>query len=76
MTNYKAFMIEKEKRKYVSPVAEHFVVEEEGQLLEGSFKEHEGGEEDFGEARPSVGGATFDNPESTHTSKSASFWEE
>ena len=69
-------MIKKGKRKYFCPLAEIFIVEEEEQLLEGSFKEREGGEEDFGEARPIVGGATFDNPESTHTSKSASFWEE
>ena len=48
MTNYKAFMIEieKKKRKYVSPVAESFAVEEDGRLLENSFKQEEGSEED------------------------------
>jgi hypothetical protein len=77
MTNYKAFMIEieKKKRKYVSPVAESFAVEEDGRLLENSFKQEEGSEEDWGEARPIVGDVTFDD-ENTHTSKAASFWEE
>ena len=66
-------MIEKGKRKYVSPIAETFVVEEEEQLLEGSIPIDEGGEGDYGEARPIVGGITFDDAEAP---KSASFWDE
>jgi hypothetical protein len=73
-------MIKKGKRKYFCPLAEIFIVEEEEQLLEGSFSIGDGGEEDFGEARPIVGGATFDDSSAgegtSHTSKSASFWEE
>ena len=72
-SNYKAFMIEIEKRKYVSPIAEKFIVEEEEQLLEGSIPIEEGGEGDYGEARPIVGGITFDDAEAP---KSASFWDE
>ena len=68
-------MIEIEKRKYVSPIAEKFIVEEEERLLEGSIPIDEGGEGDYGEARPIVGDVTFDD-ENTHTSKAASFWEE
>ena len=63
MTNYKAFMIEieKKKRKYVSPVAESFAVEEDGRLLENSFKQEEGSEEDWGEAKPITGGITLED---------------
>ena len=65
------------RKKYVSPIADSFIVEEEEQLLEGSVPIGDGGEGDFGEARPIVGGITFDDPEpTTHTSKAASFWDE
>ena len=42
-------------------------------MLEGSIPIDEGGEGDYGEARPIVGGITFDDAESL---KSASFWDE
>ena len=61
------------RKKYFSPIAETFIVEEEDQLLEGSIPIDEGGEGDYGEARPIVGGITFDDAEA---SKSASFWDE
>ena len=74
-SNYKTFMIEKEKRKYVSPIAENFVVEEEEQLLEGSLPIDEGG--GYAESHPIVGGITFDEDEATtNTSNAASFWDE
>jgi hypothetical protein len=74
-SNYKAFMIEIEKRKYVSPIAEKFIVEEEEQLLEGSLPIDEGG--GYAESHPIVGSITFDEDEATtNTSNAASFWDE
>jgi hypothetical protein len=72
----KAEMI-KFRKKYFSPIAETFIVEEEDQLLEGSIPIEEGGEGDYGEARPIVGGFILDNVEATtNNSNAASFWDE
>ena len=65
------------RKKYLSPMAEPFVVEEEEQLLEASFQPSEGGDDDYVEARPIIGGGSFDNEEVTsHTSKAATLWDE
>jgi hypothetical protein len=65
------------RKKYFSPIAETFIVEEEEQLLEGSIPIGDGGEGDFGEARPIVGGFTLDDAEATtNNSNAASFWDE
>lgn len=48
------------RKVYNAPIAERFAIEEEGELLTNSFKESEGGDDDYGEAKPITGGFTLD----------------
>ena len=48
------------RKKYNAPIAERFAVEEDGKLLVNSFKQEEGDDGDYGEAKP-IGGFTLEN---------------
>jgi hypothetical protein len=47
------------KKVYYAPIAERFAVEEDCRLLGNSFQIDEGGEWDYGEAKP-IGGFTLE----------------
>lgn len=49
------------RKKYNAPIAERFAVEEDGRLLENSFEIGEGGDDDYVEAKPMVGGIVFED---------------
>lgn len=48
------------RKVYIAPIAERFAIEEDGSLLENSFHYEEGDEEDWGEAKPIIGGITLE----------------
>ena len=48
------------RKVYIAPIAERFAVEEEGNLLVNSLNMDEGGDGDFGEAKP-IGGLTLES---------------
>ena len=49
------------RKVYNAPIAERFAIEEDCRLLENSFKQEEGSEEDWGEAKPITGGITLED---------------
>ena len=48
------------RKVYIAPIAERFAVEDEGNLLVNSLNMGEGGEGDYGEAKP-VGGLILED---------------